>query len=201
MGGCISTLVRFVKKQHHLRRRKASGASSRRGAGKQYTQLEDEIEIQTLIDRLDSDSEDEIPPDARRPMTEEELQRNTRQKFADIVAEQERLDAELDAQLAQQRQDLQLEEEVYASERKAAAQAAKQHVAASDADGDDVPSSVLKDVDQWSLGQTSLDRVSISSVNATTPGTPTSDDFEAFLADVRASTLGVTPKERALVAT
>lgn len=62
----------------------------------------------------------------RRILTETETQLITQKRFHELVEQQKKLDAEIDAQLSRQEDDLRLEEEAYFEAKREAARVAKQ---------------------------------------------------------------------------
>ncbi|KAJ7382249.1 Regulatory protein, partial [Desmophyllum pertusum] len=69
---------------------------------------------------------EDFNPRPRRILTETETELITQKRFNDLVEQQKKVDAEIDAQLSRQEDDLRLEEEAYFEAKREAARVAKQ---------------------------------------------------------------------------
>lgn len=176
MRGCwgvFSEELRKLRRPAHLR-----GRTYRRA---RYSEKELSIEFENLID------EEDFNPRPRRILTETETELITQKRYNDLVEQQKKLDAEIDAQLSRREDDLRLEEEAYYEAKREAARVAKQarqmeeNKASKEKDKkvrrgfleDSSLSSWLSD-DGFSVDSTELDV----------------EDFDAFLEKVKARSLG-----------
>ncbi|XP_046369947.2 AP-1 complex-associated regulatory protein-like isoform X2 [Haliotis rufescens] len=125
------------------------------------------IEFENLMD-------DEPQDDMNRPLTERERLLLSHHQYDAIVHEQKQVDAEIDAKLAQQEEEIEREEEAYYEAKREAAritklQRAKEAAAKKNATTNG-PRSWLGDEDDWEVAGGE-------------------DDFEIFLASVKARSL------------
>lgn len=179
MKGCwgiFSEEFRKLRRPAHIR-----GRTYRRA---RYSEKELSIEFENLID------EEDFNPCPRRILTETETELISQKRFNDLVQQQKKLDAEIDAQLSRQEDDLRLEEEAYYEAKREAARVAKQArqmeemKAAREKENrtrrgflDDSSLSCLLSDDTVSVDSTELDV----------------EDFDAFLEKVKARSLGNSP--------
>lgn len=174
--GIFSEELRKLRRPAHLR-----GRTYRRA---RYSEKELSIEFENLID------EEDFNPRPRRILTETETELVSQKRFNELVEQQKKVDAEIDAQLSRREEDLRLEEEAYYEAKREAARVAKQakqmeeNKAAKEKDkrtrrgflDDSSLSSWLSD-DGMSVDSTELDV----------------EDFDAFLERVKARSLGSSP--------
>lgn len=176
MRGCwgvFSEELRKLRRPAHLR-----GRTYRRA---RYSEKELSIEFENLID------EEDFNPRPRRILTETETELITQKRYNDLVEQQKKVDAEIDAQLSRREDDLRLEEEAYYEAKREAARVAKQ---ARQMEENKASKEKDKRVRRGFLEDSSLsswlsdDGVSVDSNDLDV------EDFDAFLEKVKARSLG-----------
>lgn len=176
MRGCwgiFSEELRKLRRPAHLR-----GRTYRRA---RYSEKELSIEFENLID------EEDFNPRPRRILTETETELITQKRYNDLVEQQKKVDAEIDAQLSRREEDLRLEEEAYYEAKREAARVAKQ---ARQMEENKASKEKDKRVRRGFLEDSSLsswlsdDGVSVDSNDLDV------EDFDAFLEKVKARSLG-----------
>jgi len=149
-----------------------------------YSEKELSIEFENLID------EEDFNPRPRRILTETETSLITQKRYNELIEQQKRVDAEIDAQLSRQEDDLRLEEEAYYEAKREAARVAKQ---AKQAEESKVAKEKEKRIRRGFLDDSSLssllsdDGISVDSTELDV------EDFDAFLEKVKARSLGNSP--------
>ncbi|XP_027052378.1 AP-1 complex-associated regulatory protein-like [Pocillopora damicornis] len=173
MRGCwgiFSEELRKLRRPAHLR-----GRTYRRA---RYSEKELSIEVRSLVSY-------ELRP--RRILTETETELITQKRYNDLVEQQKKVDAEIDAQLSRREEDLRLEEEAYYEAKREAARVAKQ---ARQMEENKASKEKDKRVRRGFLEDSSLsswlsdDGVSVDSNDLDV------EDFDAFLEKVKARSLG-----------
>lgn len=179
MRGCWGVFSEELRK---LRRPATFRGRTYRRA--RYSEKELSIEFENLID------EEDFNPRPRQILTETETQLISQKRFHELVEQQKKVDAEIDAQLSRQEDDLRLEEEAYYEAKREAARVAKQ---AKQMEESKVAKEKEKRTRRGFLEDSSLsswlsdDGMSVDSTELDV------EDFDAFLEKVKARSLGTSP--------
>eukprot|EP00052_Salpingoeca_macrocollata_P015513 m.123660 g.123660 ORF g.123660 m.123660 type:complete len:238 (+) comp19709_c0_seq1:506-1219(+) len=221
MGGCVSWLKGLFKpkqKQVVFRRMRHEEDSE-----------DENVEITTTLLTKEEMDEDNATSMTATPTASirsaEDIEAQTKARYEQMLAEQRRLDEEINAELARREEDLRLEEEAFVAEKRAAAQRVKAGLTTKDEDSistDSAPNSLSGVSISSSTGtlddaSTRSDRSRTASINSNSlppdlsaaPLVQTSaaagstsskapaadvaldsdDDFDAFLENVKSTTL------------
>jgi len=183
MAGCFkgcwgSILDEFRKIRRPIQPR---GRSYKRA---RYSEKEFSIEFENLID-----DEDFYPP-SRRVVTDTETELITQRKYNELVEQQKRVDAEVDAHLRKQEDDLRLEEEAYYEAKREAAKAARQARR-------QIEERLTKQKEKTVFPKGIYDDGSLSSLNFSDDDSAELDaeDFDSFLEKVKARSLSAKTAE------
>ncbi|XP_048590561.1 AP-1 complex-associated regulatory protein [Nematostella vectensis] len=145
-----------------------------------YNEKQVTIEFENLID------EDDFEPRPRRLLTEDEQKLISERKYNQLAEQQKRIDAEIDARLKKQEDDLRIEEEAYYEAKREASKAARQAKSQGGMSNGAKTAPFSSVLDDVSLSSWKSD-VSVTSSNLD------EEDFDAFLEKVKARSLSSKP--------
>ncbi|XP_068706359.1 AP-1 complex-associated regulatory protein-like [Montipora capricornis] len=174
--GIFSEEVRKLRRPANFR-----GRTYRRA---RYSEKEMSIEFENLID------EEDFNPRPRQILTETETQLISQKRFHELVEQQKKIDAEIDAQLSRDEDNLRVEEEAYYEAKREAARVAKQ---AKQMQENKIAKEKEKRIRRGFLDDSSLSSWLTDDGMSADDAELDVEDFDAFLEKVKARSLGNSP--------